>query len=139
MNSLVIYDSNYGNTKQVAQAVAKELRTRAIAVSEKPKLENLDLIVVGSPINGWRPSAKMLEFLASLKENQLAGVKAATFDTRVKLFIHGDAAGKIAKALERAGAQIITNPQPFYVKGKEGDLYEGELEKASEWGRKLNR
>ena len=68
----------------------------------------------------------------SLKD-RLKGIKAATFDTRVKIFIHGDAAKKISQKLKEAGAEIITEPLAFYVRGKEGPLFEGEKEKAMEW------
>lgn len=139
MNSIVIYDSNYGNTKIIAGAIAKELSAKAVPVSAaKPdELKNYDLVVFGSPIIGWKPSEKMGGFLASLKSGQLENIKAATFDTRVKLFIHGDAAGKIAGALKKAGAHIIAKPAGFFVKGKEGPLLEGEVDKAVEWARQL--
>jgi flavodoxin len=137
MNSLVIFDSNFGNTKIIGEAIAKELSAKAISVSEfdVTELEGIDLLVVGCPINAWRPSPRMMKFLAYLAEGQLKGVKAAAFDTRVNLFIHGDAAKKIAAELKRAGAEIIADPMAFYVKGKKGPLFEGETEKAVEWAK----
>ena len=69
----------------------------------------------------------------------MAKVKAAAFDTRVKLFIHGDAAGKISKALAGAGAQMVTEPQAFHVKGKEGPLFEGEIESARAWAEMIKK
>ncbi len=135
MKALVIFDSNFGNTRKIAEVIAKKLKTKAVQVSKvtKDQMENLDLLIVGSPIIGWKPSEKMEKFLAGLKNGQLKNVKAAAFDTRVKLFIHGDAAGKISKALKNAGAEIIAQPKGFFVKGKEGPLLEGEIEKALEW------
>lgn len=137
MNALVIFDTNYGNTRTIAEAIAEELGegARAASVSEisREDLTGADLLVVGSPIIGWKPSPGMAEFLDTLVPGQLQGKKAAAFDTRVKLFIHGDAAGKINRALEAAGAEIIEPPGFFYVKGKEGPLFEGEIEKAREW------
>jgi hypothetical protein len=49
------------------------------------------------------------------------------------LFIHGDAAEKILRSLEGAGAEIVAEPGLFYVKGKEGPLLDGEIEKAKAW------
>lgn len=131
----MIFDSNFGNTKKIAEAIAKKLHTKAVAVSEvsKTHLENIDLLIVGSPIIGWKPSEKMDKFLAGLRSGQLKNVRAAAFDTRIKLFIHGDGASKISKALENAGAEIITQPKGFFVRGKEGPLLKGEMEKALEW------
>ncbi|HEY3417469.1 MAG TPA: flavodoxin domain-containing protein [Armatimonadota bacterium] len=141
MNALVIFDTTYGNTKQIAEAIAGELGARAVRVDEvsAADLNGLDLLVVGSPINAWRPSEKMLKFLAELSDGQLKGSKAAAFDTRVKLFIHGDAAKKITESLKKAGAEIIANPQAFYVKGMEGPLLETEVARALAWGKQLKQ
>ena len=139
MNSLVIYDSNYGSTKKIAQPIAEKLEAEIFAVSEITDDQSfkIDLLVVGSPVNAFRPSKKMLDFLDTLKSGDLENIKAAAFDTRVKLFIHGDAAGKISKKLAQAGAEMVASPQAFYVKGKEGPLFDGEIEKAQEWAEDL--
>jgi flavodoxin len=137
MKALVIFDTSFGNTKIIAETIAKELGndTKAILISDfnNNELEGIDLLVVGSPIIGWKPSERMGKFLANLGKDQLKGFKAATFDTRVKIFFHGDAAKKIAQTLKEAGAGIIVEPQAFLVKGKEGPLIDGEIEKAIEW------
>lgn len=141
MNALVIYDSLFGNTKQVAETVGRTLGrgTPVVAVSDvtPERLQGVELLVVGSPINAWRPSQRMGAFLAGLASGQLAGVKVAAFDTRVNLFIHGDAVRKIAKLLEAAGATVIAEPHWFFVKGKEGPLADGELARAEGWARTL--
>lgn len=141
MKSLVIFDSNFGNTKAIAEAIAKSLKTTAKSVSDtKPgDLTDLDLIVVGSPINGWRPSEKMGAFLSGLEPGQLDGKLVAAFDTRVKLFIHGDAMTQIEKALVNLGAKPIVGPTQFYVGGKEGPLLDGELVKAGVWANKIKQ
>ena len=64
-------------------------------------------------------------------------MNAAAFDTRVGMFIHGDAAKKITQALKAGGADIIAEPMPFYVKGSEGPLRDGEIEKAESWAHSL--
>ncbi|MHB9026920.1 MAG: flavodoxin family protein [Armatimonadota bacterium] len=139
MKALLIYDTTFGNTRLIAEAIAKELDARAVSVTNvsDADLEGVELLVVGSPINAWRPSEKTLKWLAALRPGQLAGVKAAAFDTRVKLFIHGDAASKIAAALKKAGAEIIADPLPVYVKGMEGPLLDGEVARAAEWGKTI--
>lgn len=75
--------------------------------------------------------------LGALEPGSLKGLRAAAFDTRAKLFLHGDAAKKIGDALEAAGAELIAEPAGFYVAGKEGPLLEGELERAEQWGTQL--
>lgn len=139
MNVLVVYDSNYGNTKIIADAIAQEFSTQAVSVSNATDIDfsKINLLIAGSPINGWKPSEKMGIFLSNLKNDALKNCKAAAFDTRVKLFIHGDAANKIAHVLENAGAKLITKPQAFYVKGKDGPLLTGEKDKAVEWAKQI--
>lgn len=142
MKAHIVFDSAYGNTKAVAEAIAQGLRpVRAAAVSvtdfNPGNLSAGDLLIVGSPINGWRPTPKITELLGQLGNGKLQGIKAAAFDTRVRFFIHGDAAKKITKLLKEGGANIISAPAPFYVQGTEGPLRDGELEKAADWARSL--
>jgi flavodoxin len=142
MKALVVYDSAYGNTKSVAEAIAGSLdglQASSVPVGDfKPEaLSAGDLLVVGSPINGWRPTPKITALLSALGNGALTGVKAAAFDTRVRMFIHGDAAKKITHALKAGGADIIAEPMPFYVRGSEGPLRSGEIEKAEGWARTL--
>jgi len=69
----------------------------------------------------------------------LTGVKATTFDTRVKLFIHGDAKEKMAKMLQQAGAAIFTEPEKFYVAGQKGPLLPGEMKRARAWAELIKK
>jgi len=141
VKALVIYDTNFGSTKVIAEAVARELGSHVPAipaadVAEKD-LAGVGLLVVGSPIIGWRPTRRVAKFLAGLKPGQLDGIEAAAFDTRMRFFLHGDAAGKIVRKLEAAGALAVSDPQPFYVRGREGPLFDGEVKRAAEWARSL--
>jgi flavodoxin len=142
MKGYVVYDSAYGNTKAVAEAIAqglKPIRAAAVSVTDfnPGNLSGGDLLIVGSPINGWRPTPKITELLAQLGNGRLRGIKAAAFDTRVRFFIHGDAAKKMTKLLTEGGAHIIARPAPFYVRGTEGPLRGRELEKAARWAKSL--
>jgi len=143
VKSLILYDSTFGNTKIIAETVSKELGedSSVVFVSDfkEGMLKGVGLLIVGSPIIGWKPSEKMGTFLLNLTKDRLKGIKAASFDTRVKLFIHGDATKKISNALKEKGGEIITSPRYFYVKGKEGPLLDGEIEKAKEWAKEIKR
>jgi flavodoxin len=142
MKAHIVYDSAYGNTKTVAEAVAQELKAfsaTAVSVAEfdPGRLAAGDLLVVGSPINGWRPTPRITQLLGQLANGKLKGVDAAAFDTRVRFFIHGDAAKKMTKLLKDGGAHVISSPAMFYVRGTEGPLRSGELEKAASWAAEL--
>lgn len=136
MKALIVFDSTYGNTKKVADAIAKELGTEAIRVDKVTEkgLKGVDLLVIGAPIIGWRPSQAMGQFLASLP--QLEGVRAAAFDTRMNVWYSGDAVKKMAKSLSDAKA-VVVGTEKFIVKDKEGPLAEGELERAGKWAKTL--
>ena len=156
MKAMVVYDSAYGNTEKVAQAVANALGSRedvvlARAGDVKPEqLAGLTLLIVGSPTQKFSPTSATTHFLKSIPEKGLAGVKVAAFDTRfteseiekvrilaffVRLF--GYAAEPIAKRLEKKGGVLAVPPEGFYVGDTEGPLLEGELERAADWAEQI--
>lgn len=139
MKSLVVYDSAFGNTKAIAEKISDTIGGRLVKASEfkRPDLDGIEFLIVGSPINGWKPLPAIADFLSSLKPEDLNNIKATSFDTRVKLFIHGDAKNKIANELKMAGADIFIRPEAFYVKGSNGPLFDGEVEKAAKWAKSM--
>ncbi len=151
MKTLVIYDSVFGNTEKIAQSIAAALDTNAIPVSQVDagQLRDLDLLVVGSPTRGFRPTEGISKLLNGLPKNHLAGVRAAAFDTRIVLetidskalrFLvdkGGYAANTIAKILEKKGGRLAAPGEGFFVTGEQGPLKNGELERAAEWARKF--
>ena len=151
MKALVIYDSVFGNTEQIAQAIGNALGSQAevniLRVGNvKPEhLTGLDVLIVGSPTRGFKPTKAITNFLKRIPKNGLNGINVAAFDTRIALSdidshilpvfvkIFGYAAGRIAKRLKRKGGILIASPEGFFVKGKEGPLKDGELERAASW------
>ena len=63
MKIMVIYDSTFGNTKTIADTIAKELGNdvQALSVSDlkENSLDGIEFLVVGSPIIAWKPSERM--------------------------------------------------------------------------------
>jgi flavodoxin len=149
MNALVIYDSVFGNTEKIAQSIAAAIGANAIPVSQVAagQLGGLDLLVVGSPTRGFRPSEGISKLLNGLPKNHLAGVRVAAFDTRILLetidskalrFLvdkGGYAANTIAKMLEKKGGQLAASSEGFFVTGEQGPLKESELERAADWAK----
>ena len=137
MNALVIYDSNYGNTKLVAEEIVNHLDGNAKTVSVKnfhpEDLAGVDLVIWGSPVNGWRPTSMTTSVLAQLPESAFKGIKFTTFDTRIKSFLHGDAKDQMATKIRQLGGDRILEPKAFYVNGRGGPLADGEIEKAGDW------
>ena len=62
MNALVVYDSQYGNTERIAQAIADTLgefgEARAVRLDPGQPVESqgVDMFIVGCPTQGWRPT-----------------------------------------------------------------------------------
>jgi hypothetical protein len=163
MKALVVYESMWGNTEEVARAVAVGLSesfpVEVIDVSSAPidPGPEYSLIVVGGPTHAFsmsRPTtradahargAQHGEEVAGLREwlDQLPtahrGQVVATFDTKVAKMRHlpGSAAKSAAKAASRHGYQRPNLVESFYVQDTEGPLLDGELDRATEWGRRV--
>ncbi len=147
MKTLIIYDSLYGNTGKVAQAVAKglvgEVKILRVSETSAADLRSADVLIVGSPTHGGRPSQAMQQFLNAIPAHALGNVRAAAFDTGMPMdnkqgFIRfivkffGYASKRLASILKSKGA-IIVAAETFFVLGKEGPLKQGELERAAAW------
>jgi flavodoxin len=142
MNTLVVYDSQYGNTKRIAQAIADTLHAfgQAQAVRVDPdrsfKFQGMDLIILGCPTQGFRPTPAMQSFLGTVSYQSLSGLAVACFDTRFRGRLwKSSAAPRMAKQLRAMGVEPIVPPESFFVKAmkKEGPLLTGEVERAASW------
>ncbi len=143
MKVLIVYDSQFGNTEKVAKAIAAVLGTKddvklAKVDMVKPEdMQGLDILIVGSPIHAWGPTKAMKSFMRSLKPEILSGVRATAFDTGYPSRMAGSAATKIEKALGKAGCSIVAPAIKFAVTGNKGPLADGELDKATDWAKKI--
>jgi len=156
MRILVVYDSMYGNTARVAEAVADALRpegeVRLLPVAEATPaaLAEAGLLIVGSPTQRFRPLPTVSTLLGGLPAGSLENVRVAAFDTRLVIadahnavlsfFVRmlgpsAYAARRIERALVRAGGRPAVASEGFLVEGTEGPLKEGELERAARWAR----
>lgn len=161
MKSLVVYESWFGNTKELAQVVAGALaeagEVTILTVDDAlPELDAFDLLVVGAPthVHGLSSARSrkgaieqrgqdgepgigvrgLIEALPMLRRPQVA-----VFDTRAHKpeLLVGSAAHGIARRLAKRGYRLATEPESFFVDGTPGPLEDGELERAAEWGRSL--
>jgi len=141
MKVLVIYDSTYGNTEHIAQAVARGLSEHEsvtllpVANVGDIAWDDIDLLIVGGPTHGHGMSEPLKAWLGSLPPNALHGVVAVTFDTRFHIpkFLSGSAAESVEHRLKKLGAEVLLPPESFYVTKSEGPLADGELERAERW------
>jgi len=155
MKALVIYDSYFGNTERIAQAIGnalgsqEDVETLRVGNLKPEQLTGLELLIVGSPTRGFRPTAAITNLLRSIPTNGLSGVKVAAFDTRISIAdmkpailrflagLFGYAAKPISDRLRNKGGELALPPEGFLVEGAEGPLKEGELERAADWARQV--
>ncbi len=161
MNALVVYETMFGNTRQVAEAIAQGLAAtgeiRVVDVADAPRTisPDLDLVVVGGPTHAFsmsRPSTRsdavhrgaeqkdlkmgIREWLGGLDRGAHPQAFAA-FDTRVDIpLLPGAASKRAAKVARRLGFRSVTS-ESFRVGDYEGPVLEGELDRAREWGASL--
>jgi flavodoxin len=154
VKTLVVYDSVYGNTEIVARAIGDaipgEVQVLRVGQVNAGDVQAVDLLIVGSPTQKFRPLGSVTSFLKSIPQNGLQGIKVAAFDTRfppsaidkvrilaffVKIF--GYAAEPIAKRLQSKGGDLVTPPAWFYVADMRGPLLDGELARAADWAKQI--
>ncbi len=166
MNTLVVYDSLFGNTERIAQAIADALRAfgqvqavrvepaqpdelkrqellrqyRATDVRLEPahqvSLEGVDLLIVGGPTQAFRATPTIQSFLENVSPASLSGMAVACFDTRAR-GPFGSAAKVMAKKLQTMGVSLLLPAESFFVKGMQGPLRSGEVERAASWAKML--
>lgn len=164
MRAIVVYESFFGNTRALADAIGDGLRGRfavlVCEVSHAPTaLIGINLLVVGGPIHAWTMTRELTrkvargqaaaaaidppsmgiglrEFLQGLPSTQ-GFVAAAAFDTALRAsgwLPTGSAARPAGRRLEARGYRVLVKPEHFYVTATDGPLEPGELDRARAWG-----
>ena len=157
MKAIVVYESLWGNTRAVAEAVATGIGGGTVAVTTDEATPEIvagcDLIVAGAPVHAFRlaseasrqrlgrdtigvdqpPDLAHPALRTWLEDLPAGGGHSAAFDTRL-WWSPGSATGTIATLLERAGYPPVAKSQKFIVDGTHGPLRAGELERARGWG-----
>lgn len=166
MKAVVVYESLFGNTREIAESVARGLREHAevavvsVAEVDGGQLGNADLLVVGGPTHVHGMASRLSRKGAlddahkkgipepALEETGLrewlegidggAGRRAAAFDTRIgkPKVLTGSAAHKIAHKLRQHGFEVV-GEESFIVEDTAGPLGQGERDRAVAWARGL--
>lgn len=130
--ALVVYDTKFGNTEKIAEALQLGLReanmetacvsTEAVALES---LKEIDLMVVGGPMHTFSASKSMKEFLEGLKGVDVRGKFAFAFDTKYDRLVSGSAAKHIETELKKLGLEIVVPRASAIVRGVTGKPFEG--------------
>jgi hypothetical protein len=167
MKTLIVYESMYGNTHAVADAVAEglggngDVQVRPVHTAGDLPLD-LDLLIVGGPTHMHGLATSMSRSMAVTAAKEDAGkvepgatghpglrewlrglevphgTRAAAFDTRAE----GRVAltGSAARGIAkrlRHRGLDVIDSASFLVADAEGPLEDGELERARAWGERL--
>ena len=165
MTALVVHESHWGNTRQVAQAIADGLadsdggpvQVVDVAAAPSPLPDGVDLVVLGGPTHAFsmsRPATRrdahdqgaepghedrgIREWLGSLPTGNTS-CAVATFDTRAEQVrrLPGSAARAAGRFVSRHRLGRMVATESFYVTDSPGPLVQGELERARAWGSAL--
>ena len=165
MKAVVVYESMYGNTHAVADAIGRglagsgEVVVVPVTQAAPALVTDADLVVVGGPTHAHgmsRPSTRKAA-VDQAKDNPIdpsatgPGVRewletippvaasAAAFDTRAGMapaLLTGRASKGIAKQLHQHGFGQVAEPESFLI-DKDNHLEPGEVERAEQWGARL--
>ena len=148
MQTLVVYDSKFGNTEKVAQAIARGIsQVSKVQVTATPEATHIlealtsppELVLIGGPTQNRGPSEGLRALMKALPAT-LRGIPAVCFDTRYQgpVLLMGSAASAVAKALTKFGAGLAAPPESFFIVRhgpmERQTLEPGELERAEAWG-----
>jgi hypothetical protein len=167
MRALIVYESMFGSTRRIGQAIGSGLRPAyqvgLVGIEDAPGdlgvvEPDVSLLIVGAPSHlfglstpksritaGKRaehPTATadlgLREWLDALP--QVARPRdVLAYETRLRVRgMPGSAARSAARRMRKLGYRLLWPPQSFYVANLTGTLVEGELERARMWGRWLS-
>ena len=164
LSALVVYESMFGCTRDVAAAGAAGLRMEGAAVllvdvRDAAHIDETraDLLVVGAPTHAFSLSSPatrqdavrqgappeaartgLREWIPSARRRSDRPL-AAAFDTRVVRVrrLPMAAATRAAHLLSRKGYDLVSRPTAFLVHDTPGPIVDGELGAARTWGRTL--
>ena len=152
MHALVVYESMFGNTKEIATAIAAGLSAHmpveVAEVGTAPTVigEDVSLLVVGAPTHAHgmsQPDSRrsaaeraepeheivstgigIREWLGSLGSGA-SHVPVAAFDTRLKGpgLLWGSAAKAAETQLRKSGAKVVSPAESFFIHGPRGSAY----------------
>ena len=140
--AIVIYESKWGNTKLVADAIAEGISGTGVDVEERElgevdqtSLAEFDAIIIGSPNHIGNATRSIRKFIDGLGKANVEGKLTAVFDT----YMGGDFEKAVKKMEKQLGqkAPSLSLPVPglsIRVDGMKGPITEGELPKCHDFG-----
>lgn len=128
MKVQVRYYSRGGNTKLLAEAIAKGVNTNAISIDEENALikEGTDVLFIGGALYAYGIDNKLKDYISKLDKDNIK--KAVVFSTS---WLSKHSIDLIKKGLKKNGIEVID--EYIYYKSKPND---NELKEAEELAKK---
>jgi len=117
MNYAVRYYTKTGNTKRLAEAVAKELGVEALPISE-PINEKVDILFLGNSYYAFNIDPEVREFVASLDKEKVG--KIVNFGTAAML---NSTYKKVKEEADKVG--IAMDAKEFHCRGEFKGIHKG--------------
>jgi menaquinone-dependent protoporphyrinogen IX oxidase len=152
MKGIIIYDTTYGNTKEIAETIQSTLKESGIEadlfkVNEVKKLSAKDysFLILGSPTKFGTMSFAVKFFLGKLKSEEWQNKPFAAFDTENPENVEKalaenkewSAAEKIAQKLKEKKMTQLLPVHKALVLGQKGPVEEGEIERTKDYTREF--
>ncbi len=151
MKAAVVYDSVYGNTKLVAEAIADQLRVEGLQVElhnlreEKVRQVDADVLFLGGPTRMKHLTRKVKGFVKRLDKAYWGSRPIVVFDTfgpiakteeerkRQEAWINPGAAGEIQEMAKERGLKTHPTTLRSAVTGLKGPLDPEAVAKAKQF------
>ena len=147
MRVLLVYYSQFGNTRQVAETIAGILQAVGdvslleLAGVSTTTLPEFDVVVMGAPTHKMNMPDEVRSWFAETSSTRKGKFQFAAFDTSYELswwLRPFTGARRVARRLRRLGGIQIASPMTFHIEhDHEGPLMKGELERARQWAQQL--
>ena len=152
MKGIVVFDTSYGNTKTIAEAISETLRESGIEVDlfnvkdvRKLSAKDYNFLVLGSPTKFGTMSFAIRFFLGKVKSEEWMNKPFAAFDTENPENIERarsenkewSAAEKISEKLRDKKMNQLLPVLKAVVLGQKGPLKEGEIDRTKDYAREL--
>jgi flavodoxin len=150
VKALVLFRSHFGNTKQVAETIASQVKAMGHEVviqdlrQKLPDLESFDFVLIGAPTRFGRVTRKAVGVLKQLRKKGFAEKPIAIFDTygpvptkpeeleKSKKWLYPGAAGMMQRVAKEQGLNVYAETLRCEVLGgMKGPLAEHQLEKVA--------
>ncbi len=148
MRTLILFRSHYGNTKLVAEAIARTIKSAGSEADvqdmrqELPELLPIDGIIIGAPTRMGRVTRKAKTVLRRIKKTGFGSKPVAVFDTiatmpttpeemeKARRWFEPGAVGIMKKMAIELGLNLLPEMLRCEVTGTKGPLAENAIAKA---------